>query len=139
MANPWGKKSGQTLIKVPPQLEEVYKHILTKVVDQDDRRQTLYLLQWIYLTERPLSITEIRHPLASDDLVIKRGQCSCQKSKELVENDAIMKRLIVSLGGGLTEVKHHSSSNHSQQDTVQFIHQSVNDFLSIENSPARRL
>jgi ankyrin repeat domain-containing protein 50 len=120
----------QTLNKVPSQLEEVYKHILTKVVDWDDRRQTLHLLQWIYLAERPLSVTELRHALASDDSVIKPAQYSCQKSKEFVENDDIMKRLIVSLSGGLAEVKHHGSSNHGQQDMVQFIHQSVNDFLS---------
>jgi ankyrin repeat protein len=120
----------QTLQAVPSELEEVYKHILTKVVERDDRSQTLHLMQWIYLAERPLSVTEIRFAMASDDSFINQAQYSCQESKDFVEDNARMKKLIISLTGGLAEVKYHSQSDYGRQDTVQFIHQSVNDFLS---------
>ena len=120
----------QTLQAVPLELEEVYKHILTKVIDHDYQSQTLHLMQWIYLAERPLSVTELRFAMALDDSFINPAQHSCQESKDFVEDDARMKKLVVSLTGGLAEVKYHSQSDHGQHDTVQFIHQSVNDFLS---------
>jgi ankyrin repeat domain-containing protein 50 len=120
----------QALQAVPSQLEEVYKHILTNVVDHDCRSQTLHLMQWIYLAEKPLSVMELCLAMVLDDSLINQGQYSCQESKDFVDSDARMKKRIVSLTGGLAEVKYHDQSNQGHQDTVQFIHQSVNDFLS---------
>jgi hypothetical protein len=47
-----------------------------------------------------------------------------------VESDTRMKRLIRSYTGGLAEVKDHPLNDEGQSTTVQFIHQSVNDFIS---------
>jgi ankyrin repeat protein len=81
-------------------------------------------MQWICLAERPLSLTELRFALASDDLSIHRFQESAQQSTGFVESDTRMKDMTIALSGGLAEVKFHHGGR-----IVQFIHQSVNDFL----------
>ncbi|OBT60680.1 hypothetical protein VE03_09999 [Pseudogymnoascus sp. 23342-1-I1] len=112
------------LSKVPTDLSDVYEHIFTKVIEPRNRIRTLHLMQWICLADVPLSVTELRFAIASDDLYIHPARGSCKEAKDFVDTDARMERLITSLSGGLVEVKHHMSKT-----TVQFIHQSVNDFL----------
>src|SRR5579862_3023317 len=65
-------------------------------------------MQWICLAKRPLSVTELRLAMESDD------------APGLVEEDGRMEKLVSSLSGGLAEMR---------GDVVQFIHQSVKDFL----------
>jgi ankyrin repeat protein len=108
---------------VPSDLDTIYKHILT-LVDPALRNQTLHLMQWICLAERPLSLTELRFALASDDLSIHQFQESAEESTGFVESDMRMKDMTIGLSGGLAEVKLHRYKH-----IVQFIHQSVNDFL----------
>jgi hypothetical protein len=96
----------RALEKVPSDLETIYKHILT-LVDHTVRSQTLHLMQWICLAERPLSLTELRFALASDDLSIHRFQESAQQSTGFVESDTRMKDMTIALSGGLAEVKFH--------------------------------
>ena len=111
----------EKLNSVPEGLGEVYEHILKKVIETRNRRRTLHLMQWVCLAERPLSVTELRFAIASDDAYIgKTGDFY----KDFSETDVRMEKLILSLSGGLVEVKHHEA-----RTTVQFIHQSVNDFL----------
>jgi ankyrin repeat protein len=112
------------LSKVPTKLGDVYEHIFREVIDRRNRTRTFHLMQWICLAELPLSVTELRFAIASDDLYIHPARESCKEAKDFVDTDARMERLITSLSGGLVEVKHHMSKT-----TVQFIHQSVNDFL----------
>src|SRR5205814_4077080 len=63
----------------------------------------------------------LRFALASDDSSIHPSQYSCQESNGFVKDDKHMEKRIIGLSGGLAEVRHHK---------VQFIHQSVNDFLT---------
>jgi ankyrin repeat protein len=112
------------LQRAPPDLASIYEHILTTIIDDEDRKDSLHLMQWICLAKRPLSLTELRYALALDDSAINEFQNSARDSKSFVEDDARMKQLITSLSGGLVEVKDHNHSN-----VVQFIHQSVNDSL----------
>jgi hypothetical protein len=114
----------EMLHKAPPDLESIYKHILTTLIDAEDREDSLHLMQWICLAKKPLSLTELRYALALDDSAIHEFQNSVQESEGFVEDDAQMKQLITSLSGGLVEVTDHNNSN-----VVQFIHQSVNDWL----------
>ncbi|KAH0556307.1 hypothetical protein GP486_005765 [Trichoglossum hirsutum] len=114
----------ETLRKVPSDLGEVYQDILTNIVNPEDKERRLHLMQWICLAVRPLSLTELRFAMASDDSSIYTSQYSCQESKGFIKDGIQMKKRIIGLSGGLAEVKHHNSV-----DTVQFIHQSVNDFL----------
>ena len=122
-----GKSLGyvlEMLRRAPPDLTSIYEHILTTLIDDKDREDSLRLMQWICLANRPLSLTELRYALALDDSAINDFQNSARDSKGFVEDDARMKQLITSLSGGLVEVKDHDHSN-----VVQFIHQSVNDSL----------
>ena len=114
----------QMLARVPEELSAVYEHILTNVIKVRHLARTLHLMQWICLAERPLSVTELRFAMASDDAYIRPSQLCCKDAKDFVETDDRMEKLIRSSSGGLAEVKHHEN-----RSTVQFIHQSVNDFL----------
>ena len=113
-----------TLQSAPHDLRSIYEHILKDLIADEDRKDTLHLMQWICLANRPLSVKEIRYALALDDLAIHESQNSARDSQDFVEDDATMELRITSLSGGLVEVRHHQ-----QQKTVQFMHQSVSDTL----------
>ena len=113
------------LLEVPEGLGAVYEHILKNVIEPRNRKRALHLMQWICLAERPLTITELRYAMASDDMNVHPSQIYCKDAKDFVDSDTRMERLVTSLSGGLAEVKerdHHGC-------LVQLIHQSVNDFL----------
>ncbi|TAQ83163.1 hypothetical protein B7494_g8512 [Chlorociboria aeruginascens] len=112
------------LRKAPRDLVSIYEHILTTLIDVEDREESMHLMQWISLAKRPLSVTELRYALALDDSVIHEVYDSVQGSDVFVKDDSQMKQLITSLSGGLVEVQQHRDST-----VVQFIHQSVNDSL----------
>jgi ankyrin repeat protein len=119
------------LEKAPSDLKTIYEHILG-LVDPTFRSQTLHLMEWICLAQRPLSLTELRFALAMDDSLITPYQDSAQKSTGFVKSDLQMKGMTVGLSGGLAEVKLHRSEHYGMEtevQIVQFIHQSVNDFL----------
>ena len=114
----------ETLQRAPPDLGSIYEHILKTLIDAEDRKDSLHLMQWICLADRLLSLTELRYALALDDSAIYEFQNSARDSEGFVEDDTRMEQLITSLSGGLIEVRDHHGSN-----VVQFIHQSVNDSL----------
>ena len=111
-------------MKEVPDLDDIYKHILQNVIDVRNKVRSLHLMQWICLAERPLSVTELRHAIASDDMYINPSRISCHDSKNFIQCDSRMIKLITTLSGGLAEVNRQSSGN-----VVQFVHQSVSDFL----------
>ncbi|KAK8905612.1 hypothetical protein QC760_005536 [Botrytis cinerea] len=110
----------QMLAKVPKQLGDVYKHILEQVIEKEDYQQTLRLMRWVCLAERPLTMVEIRFAMNLPDTDTFDAEF---KELEFPTHDTMKKR-VVSLSGGLVEFKQHE-----EQEIVQFIHQSVNDFL----------
>jgi hypothetical protein len=112
------------LSKVPQDLAAVYEHILKRVIQPRHWRRTLHLIQWVCLAERPLSVSELRFAMTSDDMNIHASRQLCRDAKDFVDTDMRMEQLITSLSGGLVEVKHYEA-----ESTVQFIHQSVDDFL----------
>jgi ankyrin repeat protein len=107
----------QMLGQIPEELGHVYEYILGNIIKPHHRKKTLHLVQWICLAERPLSVTELRYAMGCDDEYTLHSQ-------EFPESDSHMERLIQILTGGLAEVKQYGSGN-----IVQFIHQTVNDFL----------
>ncbi|RDW59145.1 hypothetical protein BP5796_12069 [Coleophoma crateriformis] len=120
----------QILDRVPPNLSDIYQHIITELVDPTDRDQTLHLMQWICLAQRPLSVTELRYALASDEISCHPFQGSAEESKGFIQSDLQLERMINGLSGGLAEVRTHTDGFHnSDRRTVQFIHQSVIDFM----------
>lgn len=75
-------------------------------------------------------MTEIRFAMVSDDSSVHPALNSCSEAKGFIENDKKMEKQIITLSGGLAEVKHLDRPIYVNRDiTVQFIHQSVNDFL----------
>jgi ankyrin repeat protein len=106
------------------ELVVLYQNIIQNEINACDRRESLHLMQWICHAERPLSVTELRLALACDDEHVRPAQMYCEESKRFVESDSRMQKLTVSLSGGLAEVKFHETGS-----TVQFVHQSVKDFL----------
>ncbi|KAM0130840.1 hypothetical protein ACHAO1_007621 [Botrytis cinerea] len=110
----------QMLARVPKQLGDVYKHILEQIIEKEDYQQTLRLMRWVCLAERPLTMVEICFAMNLPDTDTFDVEF---EELELPTHDT-MKRRVVSLSGGLVEFKQHE-----EQEIVQFIHQSVNDFL----------
>ncbi|KAL5348546.1 hypothetical protein ACLOAV_005962 [Pseudogymnoascus australis] len=119
----------EALDKVPQGLDEVYRHILTEVIDVQYRPKTLLLMQWVCLAKYPLNMGEMYFAMASDGAYVDE---LWQPRKNLTDNS--MAALITSMSGGLVEgiVHRHNqyrSASTGSASAVQFIHQSVNDFL----------
>ncbi|OAF55363.1 hypothetical protein VC83_08316 [Pseudogymnoascus destructans] len=129
----------EELKKVPQELSKVYEHILSEVIELRNRPRTLLLMQWICLAESPLTVADIRFSMASDDAYIDERRQSCSDLKDFVGSDERMQRLITSISGGLVETIRHKHNGfvcvqHIDQPVndgsiVQFIHQSIKDFL----------
>ncbi|RDW57688.1 hypothetical protein BP5796_12489 [Coleophoma crateriformis] len=122
-------------------LHQTYREILQEVINPEDRPATLHLLQWILLAMRPLSVTELRYALVSDDSRIDPSEGSCEDIEEFVHEDDEMEEYIHVASGGLAEVQVHYDKGFSPDSVgqeagswkvVQFIHQSVSDFLSTD-------
>ncbi|KFY81883.1 hypothetical protein V500_11000 [Pseudogymnoascus sp. VKM F-4518 (FW-2643)] len=114
----------EELNKVPQELGNVYEHILTKVIQHQYLPKTLLLMQWVCLAKSPLTVADMRFAMASDADSDDRQQ-SYRNSKSFVKTDERMEKLITSMSGGLVE----TISRRYTGSTVQFIHQSVADFL----------
>ncbi|KAJ5148974.1 hypothetical protein N7448_000552 [Penicillium atrosanguineum] len=113
------------LHEVPAGLEDVYTYILNNVIERRNRAQSFLLFQWVSFAERPLTVTEMRYALAAQNAEVTFSQNTWEKIDGFVESNERMKRRIQALSGGLAEVV--LSENHNE--TVQVVHQSVNDFL----------
>lgn len=118
----------KTLSNVPTDLDELYRHILNKVIDRSRISETLNLMQWVFLAGKPLSSIDIYFALASDD-PSSIPELFFGRSKESIRISVQMQKRINSLSGGLAEVKSRLGRDDDPDDTVQFIHQSVKDFL----------
>jgi ankyrin repeat protein len=112
----------QMLKEVPEELGDVYKHILGKVIDKNYYPETLRLMRWVCLAERPLTVTDMCFAMSLPETEILHLESSLAEP-ELRPYDVMVRR-IVSLSGGLIECKQHREDR-----IVQVIHQSVNDFF----------
>jgi ankyrin repeat protein len=110
---------------IPADLENVYVYILSNVITARNRDQSFLFFQWVCLAERPLTIVEIRYALAAQNAQITSSRIEWEKLHGFVESNERMKRRVKAIAGGLAEVV--SSGN--DEETVQVVHQSVNDFL----------
>ncbi|CAI7576728.1 unnamed protein product, partial [Penicillium glandicola] len=113
------------LREVPVGLEDVYMYILNEVIEVWNLEQSFLLFQWVCLAERPLTVVEMRYAMVGNNAQIMSAPKTWEKICGFVESDERMKRRIKALSGGLAEVVWSGVSN----DTVQVVHQSVNDFL----------
>ncbi|KAI1127300.1 hypothetical protein F5Y10DRAFT_195407 [Nemania abortiva] len=98
----------ETLKEVPGDLEGVFNSLLEK--DSSNRAELVKMLQWVLFSQRPLSpeelyIASVEEPLPSSRWTIQRR--------------------IINSSKGLIEVR----DSERGEEIVQFIHQSVYDFL----------
>ncbi|CAG8948022.1 unnamed protein product [Penicillium salamii] len=113
------------LREVPADLEGVYMCILNDVIEARNLEQSFLLFQWVCLAERPLSVIEMRYALAAKNAHITRTTQKWERIDGFIESDKRMKGRIKALSGGLAEV----ILSEDASETVQVVHQSVNDFL----------
>ena len=93
MAKEYNKGKGlkhvlKILYKALPNLDSIYKYILTTLINIEDQKDSIHLIQWISLVKRPLSITEVRYILALDDSTIHEVYDSIQESEGFIKDDS---------------------------------------------------
>jgi predicted ATPase len=127
------------IAKVPPGLSQVYEHIFTTIIDQENMTSTrsYLLMQWISLAERRLSLTELHFAMTSENYI---DRLPLPYNDESCQDNGAMATRVRSWSGGLAEVVYENNYVARKEATrqkgtnrisgfVQFIHQSVNDFL----------
>ncbi len=110
---------------VPKDLNEFYQHLLQSTMGEGSERM-LRLLQLVYYAERPLSPTEVGYALAFGCRAYPSYAEWSQPSEYVRSDDQIEKR-IREHSKGLVEI-----AGVDPWPIVQFIHQSVNDFLTAD-------
>ena len=115
----------RTLSATPSGLSDLYRHILEKV-DERYEVETRIMFHIVLTARRPLSLTELRYVLAFESTPSLSSQQEMPTSLSAVRDDGLMEARILSRCGGLLEVV---SNGPNDCRTVQFIHQSVSDFL----------
>jgi hypothetical protein len=140
--------------EVPQNLTDLYTHILSSL-DEDDRLQSSILLRWIYFSQRPLNPNELRIAMAFDTDIPHKSLRSWRESDEYYEFNSLWNERITALSGGLAEVVPSEAAKNDKDDEddsftlstvfhlidevpehkkviVQFIHESVKDYLQQE-------
>ncbi|KAM5359278.1 hypothetical protein ACJA88_015171 [Fusarium oxysporum] len=108
------------IARIPQELNSLYDELIKAA---KHRSATLKLVQWICFSTRPLTTDELQWALAVDPDCARRSLDECQASDDFIPNDKINRR-IKTLSCGLAEMVPSKDSR-----IVQFIHQSVEDFL----------
>ncbi|RHZ50580.1 hypothetical protein CDV55_101959 [Aspergillus turcosus] len=110
----------QILRSIPGDLHELFRDILTR--DSHNRNELLLCIQWVLFARQPLRPEELYFAILSG---IEPGALT-EWDTDLITIDVI-KRFVLDSSKGLAEI------THSRVPTVQFIHESVSDFLLKED------
>ncbi|KAJ0109322.1 hypothetical protein J7T55_000246 [Diaporthe amygdali] len=108
------------LQEIPSQLSELFKDMLRR--DNDNMAELLLCIQWILYAKRPLKHEEFYFAVVSG----VSSEALAEWNPEYIGTDD-MGRFVLSSSKGLAEV------TRSKSKTVQFIHESVRDFLIKDN------
>jgi hypothetical protein len=111
------------LAEIPSDLSKLFKEILTRDTKSVD--SLLLCIRWILFAERPLQPEEFRHALWSGLSLIKDRVDSQIPAGSPNRDD--LDKFVISCSKGLAEI------TRSGPPTVQFIHESVRDFLLRDN------
>ncbi|KAI8630554.1 ankyrin repeat-containing domain protein [Xylariaceae sp. FL1651] len=115
------KRIENRINSTPPELDEIYDEL---VQGMDERPASLKLFQWICFAEQPLSLDELRWAMVVDAKCPHRSLEQCQGAEDYANDCNRMKSRLRTLSRGLAETVPLSNI-----EFVQFIHQSVKDFL----------
>ncbi|ENH68893.1 Ankyrin-1 [Fusarium oxysporum f. sp. cubense race 1] len=108
------------LREVPNELSALFQDILTR--DQGNLESLLLSILWILLAERPLQPGEYYHALWSGLSLKRKGDREMPPVNTSDASDCFNK-CVISSSKGLAEI------TKAKKPTVQFIHESVRDFL----------
>ena len=114
---------GKCLKDTPEDLNELFRDILGR--DSQNMEYLMLCLRWILYAERPLSPVELYSAILSAS---ETDPVTAWNSDDIAPGD--ISRFILSSSKGLAE------PTRSKTPTVQFIHESVRDFLLEENGLA---
>ncbi|KAL9607938.1 MAG: hypothetical protein Q9167_007199 [Letrouitia subvulpina] len=108
------------LRELPDGLDKLFEDILTR--DQENKEELILCLQWILYATRPLKREELYYAILSgtDNEALATSNTETYTAQD-------MERFILSCSKGLAE------TTKSKAATVQFIHESVRDFLLGKN------
>jgi ankyrin repeat protein len=106
------------LMNIPGDLHELFRGILTR--DECHRNELLLCIQWVLFSTRPLSPGELYYAILSG---IGSNVFEDLAAEEIEITPEDMQRFILDCSKGLVEIRS------SGKPTVQFIHESVIDFL----------
>ena len=106
----------QKLCELPGDLEQMFETLLRKC--NSDKHETIFLLQWVLFTRRALKPEELYFAMMAGTNAQNLG--AWNRSKVTSED---IRRRITSSSKGLIEIRK------GEEMTVQFIHESVTDFL----------
>jgi hypothetical protein len=105
---------------IPSDLHELFRDILTR--DCHNKNELIVCIQWLLFARHPLSPEELYFAILS---IISPQHISKWDQEEVTVGT--IKRFILNSSKGLAEI------TKSKEPTVQFIHESVKDFLLKEN------
>lgn len=119
--------------QIPSELSDLYKGLLCSI-DEEDLSQSLILIRWITFAIAPLTLDQLRFALVMSTASSFNSIRECQGSEYFSKSDEELKRRILSLSQGLVEVGTETKTRIfgklvTQLPVVQFIHQSVKDYL----------
>jgi ankyrin repeat protein len=112
------------IAEIPSDLSKLFKDILTR--DNTKMNSLLLCIRWILFAERPLQPEEFRHALWSGLSLKNMADTQIPASIHSGNRDSLDK-IVISSSKGLAEI------SRSKLPTVQFIHESVRDFLIKDN------
>ena len=104
------------LNEIPTRLEDLFQEILTR--DGQNMEELILCLQWILYARRPLKREELYYAILAGT---QPEELTAWSSEDITIQD--FERFILSSSKGLVEM------TKSKNPTVQFIHESVRDFL----------
>ncbi|KAG4253719.1 hypothetical protein FPRO03_07679 [Fusarium proliferatum] len=106
----------QTLRDIPGDLHELFRNILTR--DDANKDEMLLCIQWVLLARNPLKPEQLYFAIRS------QTECTTCKWDRDEITEATIRNFILNSSKGLAEV-----IRTKKDPTVQFIHESVRDFL----------
>ncbi|KAL3291395.1 Pfs NB-ARC and Ankyrin domain protein [Colletotrichum asianum] len=109
----------QRLREIPSDLNTLFREILLR--DRHRRDELLLCIQWVLFAKEPLRPEQLYFAILSGVELDSSEALSDWNSEDITAD--VMKRFILDSSKGLTEV------TKSKTPTVQFIHESVRDFL----------
>ena len=130
---------------VPLDLRRFYQHLLQST-EGEDRERMLRLFQVVFYAQRPLSPTELRYALGFGSEAYA-SYAEWSRSSEYIRSDEQMEKRVREHSKGLVEFaqlpqddehlqafddERAQDSAQSLKAVVQFIHQSVRDFLAAD-------